>query len=144
MPVNPVPDGFHTLTPYLVIRGATALVEFLSEAFDAVEMHRTSTPDGVTAHAALQIGDSVVMIGEAGAQMKPMPSCIYMYVEDVDAVYEKALKAGGLSLMEPGDQFYGDRNAGVQDPAGNQWWIATHIEDVGDEELRRRSEERFG
>jgi uncharacterized glyoxalase superfamily protein PhnB len=75
--------------------------------------------------------------------MKPMPSCIYLYVQDTDAAYKKALQAGGLSLLEPADQFYGDRNAGVQDPAGNQWWIATHVEDVDDAEIERRTGERL-
>jgi len=142
MALDPIPEGFHTVTPYLVIRGVSDLIEYLQNAFDAVELHRTTLPDGTTPHAAVRIGNSVVMIGEAGARMKPVPACLYLYVDDTDSIYRKAIEAGGTSLMEPADQFYGDRNAGVRDPAGNQWWIATHVEDVEDDEIQRRAAER--
>jgi uncharacterized glyoxalase superfamily protein PhnB len=91
-------------------------------------------------HAEVTIGDSVIMMGEPMGEFKPMPCMIYVYVEDTDAVYKQALKAGATSVMEPADQFYGDRNAGVKDMAGNLWWIATHVEDVAPEELEKRAQ----
>lgn len=91
-------------------------------------------------HAEVQIGDSVAMISDTSAQSKPMPGMLYAYVPDVDATYKRALAAGATPIMEPADQFYGDRHGGVRDVAGNQWWIATHIEGVLPEELRRRAE----
>jgi uncharacterized glyoxalase superfamily protein PhnB len=99
-----------------------------------------SSPEGDVRHAEIQIGDSRVMLGEASDQWKPMPAMLYVYVEDTDAVYRRAIAAGGQSLREPTTEFYGDRSAGVQDPAGNLWWIATHVEDVSPEELTRRAE----
>jgi PhnB protein len=140
MAVKPIPDGFHSITPYMVVQGANKLIDFLKQAFGATEGHRTSQPDGTIMHAQLKIGDSPLMLGEAGPQWKPMPCSIYLYVKDTDATYKQAIAAGGKSLMAPADQFYGDRNAGVTDPSGNQWWIATHIEDVSDEEMKKRSE----
>lgn len=140
MAVKPIPDGFHTLTPYIVVRGVDVLIEFLKAAFDAKETIRTQLPGGSIMHAQVTIGDSVVMMGEAPPDFHPLPGSLYMYVEDTDAVYQRALQAGGVSVMERADQFYGDRNAGVKDPAGNFWWIATHIEDMSDEELQRRAE----
>ncbi len=97
-------------------------------------------PDGTVRHGEVRIGDSIVMVGEASAQHKPMPTTLYLYVTDTDATYRRAIQAGATSLTEPADQFYGDRNAGVEDPCGNQWWIATHVEDVAPEEMKRRSE----
>ena len=141
MAVKPIPEGFHSLTPYLVATGASKLIDFLKQAFDAKEVHRSAQPDGTIAHAQLIIGDSPIMLAEAGAQWKPMPCAIYFYVKDTDATYKQAIAAGGTSLMAPADQFYGDRNAGVVDPSGNQWWIATHVEDVSEAELKKRMEE---
>src|SRR5690606_6674014 len=91
-------------------------------------------------HAELKIGDSTVMIGDACDEYQPMPACMYLYVNDVDAVYKRALEAGATSHMEPANQFYGDRHGAVKDPAGNLWSIATHVEDVPPEELARRAE----
>jgi len=93
-------------------------------------------------HAEVMVGDSPIMLGEPMGQFQPMPASIYVYVPDTDACYQRAIKAGAASLMEPADQFYGDRNAGVRDPAGNVWWIGTHIEDVAPEEIARRAAER--
>lgn len=137
-----IPDGYHSVTPYLVVEGLPKLIDFLKAAFDGVETERVPGPDGKIAHAEVRIGDSVVMMGEAGEEWKPMPAMIYLYVSDADASYKRALDAGATSLMEPADQFYGDRNAGVKDPSGNLWWIATRIEDVSKEELQRRAEAR--
>jgi len=95
--------------------------------------------DGSIGHAEVRIGDSVIMLSDARDQWKPLQSAVYLYVPDTDVVYRRALEAGATSVMEPADQFYGDRNAGVQDPAGNFWWIGTHQEDVSREELERRA-----
>jgi uncharacterized glyoxalase superfamily protein PhnB len=140
MAVKPIPDGYHSVTPYLVVQGADSLLAFLKQAFDAQEVHHPMRrSDGAIAHAEVRVGDSVVMLGEAVATCPPMPTSLYLYVRDMDAVYQRALQAGATSLMDPTDQFWGDRNAGVQDPAGNRWWIATHQEDVSPEELAQRA-----
>jgi uncharacterized glyoxalase superfamily protein PhnB len=141
MPVEPVPTGYHTVTPYLVVADVAGLIDFMSRAFGAVETSRFTGPDGRIMHAEVKVGDSPVMLGESGGEWKPMPSVLHMYVPDVDAVYADAIAAGAASLREPNDQFYGDRMAGVEDAAGNQWWIATHVEDVSPEEMRRRANE---
>lgn len=141
MAVQPIPEGFHTLTPYLVVSGVAKLIDFLKKAFDAVEVHRTARPDGTVMHAELKIGSSILMMGEACGQWPAMPASLYMYVKNADAVYRQALAAGGVSIMEPANQFYGDRHGGVKDPSGNMWWIATHIEDVPPDELARRASE---
>lgn len=125
MAANSVPAGYHTVTPYLVSPGTARLIEFLKEAFGAQELQRNARPDGAIRHAEVKIGDSVVMLGEATEEWPPMPALLYVYVEDVDAIYRQALEAGGTSLREPADQPYGDRTGGVADPSGNQWWLAT-------------------
>jgi PhnB protein len=142
MTVKAIPDGYHAITPYLVAEGVPRLIDFLVKAFDAIEIHRLAGPDGAIGHAEYRIGDSALMLSEARGEWKPMPTSLYLYVSDTDATYRRAVEAGATSLMEPADQFYGDRNAGVKDPAGNLWWIATHIEDVSPEELARRSQAR--
>jgi PhnB protein len=130
----------NTVTPYLTVQGAAKLIDFLKQAFEAKEIHCMTRPDGVIGHAEVRIGDSVVMMSEACGEWKPMPAMLYLYVEDVDAVYQRALEKGATSLREPMDQFYGDRSGGVQDPCGNHWHIATHKEDIPPEELARRAE----
>ena len=143
MAVKPVPEGYHTATPYLIVPGVAKVIDFLKRTFNAEEIHeRMSRPDGTIMHAEVRIGDSPIMLGEPMGQFQPMPASIYLYVADTDACYQRALKAGAASLMEPADQFYGARNAGVRDPAGNVWWIGTHIEDVAPEEIARRASER--
>jgi uncharacterized glyoxalase superfamily protein PhnB len=114
----------------------------MEKAFDAKETFRMNTPDGSVSHAEVRIGDSVVMVGEAGAAWPARPSALNLYVPDVDATYRAAVAAGGTSQDEPADQFYGDRRATVVDPAGNQWFIATHVEDVPPDELERRAAAR--
>ncbi len=138
--IKPIPEGYHSVTPHLINENASRLIEFLKQAFDAQELNRLSGPDGRVIHAEIQIGDSMLMIGEATGGWKAMPASLALYVENADATYKRALDAGAVSLREPADQFYGDRSAGVQDLAGNHWWIATHIEDVPREELRLRGE----
>jgi PhnB protein len=138
MAAAPIPDGYHTLTPYLVVADGEGLLGFLRAAFGAEVLSRTLRPDGAIANAGVRIGDSMLMVAQAREPWKPMPAGFYLYVPDTDAVYRAALAAGGASLMEPSDQFYGDRNAGVQDAWGNNWWIATRIEDVDEAEVQRR------
>jgi uncharacterized glyoxalase superfamily protein PhnB len=143
MSVKPVPAGFHTVTPYLVVAGAAKLLDFLRSAFDAEELERHARPDGVVMHAQVRIGDSRIMIGDpTGATetwQKPLAAALYLYVPDCDKLFKSAIRAGATSLQEPADMFYGDRHGGVIDPWGNQWWIATHKEDVSPEELARRA-----
>lgn len=140
MSVNPIPKGYHTVTPCLIVEGVPRLIDFMKGAFDGVELSRHLGPEGRVMHAEVRIGDSVIMMGEAGGPFPPKPACLYLYLPDTDAAYRASLAAGGTSLQEPANQFYGDRTAGVQDPSGNQWWIATHVEDVSQEELARRAE----
>lgn len=142
MAIKPVPEGFHTVTPYLLVPDIARLIEFLKQAFDARVVHRTDMPDGSVMHAQVQIGDSMVMMGESRGEWKPMPCMLYLYVDDVDAWYHRGMKAGGTSVRELTNEFYGDRVGGVQDPCGNQWWLATHVEDVSPEEMARREAER--
>ena len=142
--VRPVPEGYHTVTPYLVVTGVAKLMDFLKQAFGAVEIERHSRPDGTIQHAQMKIGDSMLMMGDAQEPWKPAPATFYMYLEEVDATYQRAMEAGGVSLGEPKDQFYGDRIGAVQDPSGNQWWLATHTEDVTPEEIARRAKAAQG
>jgi len=139
MPVKPIPEGYHTVTPYLIVHDVDGLIEFVTRAFDAKGVHRVAHPDGRIMHAEVRIGDSRVMMGEPTAEWKPMPGVLHLYVDDTDAVYRRAVDAGAASLREPTDEFYGDRMAGVSDSFGNQWWIATHVEDVPPEEMERRT-----
>jgi PhnB protein len=125
-----VPEGLRTLTPYLHPRGTPALIEFLKKAFGAEEAERAQSPDGTIVHAKVRIGDSFVEMGEAHGPYQPMPCTLHLYVEDTDALYRRALQAGAPSIQEPRNEPYGDRVAGVQDPSGNLWYIATHIKDV--------------
>jgi len=139
VPVKPVPDGYHTVTPYLVVKGVADLLPFLEKAFGAEVKECLRRPDGSVMHAEARIGDSVVMMGEASERHPPRPGILYLYVPDTDALYRRAMAAGAVSIMEPADQFYGDRNAGVEDPCGNQWWIGTRVEDLTSEEVARRA-----
>ena len=140
--VQPVPHGYHTVTPYLVADHAEKVIAFLQRAFDArLDQQPTRRPDGSIMHAAIRIGDSMVMIANSCEQAKAMPAMIYLYLPDVDAAYRRALDAGATSIMEPSDQFYGDRSGGVTDASGNQWFMATHVEDVTPDEIERRAAE---
>ena len=138
MAVKPVPEGYHTVIPYLVVPEADKMVTFLKAAFGAKEHDITRGDDGSIWHADVQIGDSHVMLSQANDRFPAMPAAIYLYVPDTDATYKAALAAGATSTMEPADQFYGDRNAGVRDAQGNMWWIGTHVEDVAPDEMARR------
>jgi len=138
MAVKPIPDGYHSITPYLVVNGAAKVIDFVKQAFAAQEIMRMPGPNGTVGHAELRIGDSIVMTADATSQHPARPAHLLLYVPDVDETYRRALKAGGKSEREPTNQMYGDRSAGVSDPAGNEWWISTHIEDVTPEEMKRR------
>lgn len=140
MGVNPIPEGYRTVTPYLVVEGAATVLDFVKEAFGAEEKFRMDMPNGKIGHAETKIGDSIVMMGDAGEEHPAMPAMIHLYVDDCDATYERALAAGATSEREPTDQFYGDRSAGVRDSTGNLWWIATHVEDVPEDEMAKRME----
>lgn len=142
--VKAIPEGYHSLQPYLHVRGAAQAIEFYKQAFGAKEVMRMAQPDGKLGHAEVRIGDSVVMLADEAPEKgiySPMhlggsAVSLMFYVEDCDGVYRRALAAGGKSLREPTDQFYGDRTAGVEDPFGFQWWIGTHVKDVSMEAMQ--------
>ena len=139
MPVKPIPDGYHSVTPMLIADRASGLIEFMKQAFGAQERMLMPGPEaGSVAHAELLIGGSALMVSDSTEQYPPNQNGVHLYVEDVDAVYQKALGAGAKPIMAPMDQFYGDRSATVRDSFGNVWSIATHIEDVSEEEMMRR------
>jgi uncharacterized glyoxalase superfamily protein PhnB len=138
MAVKAVPEGYHTVTPYLTVPDAAKQIEFLQNAFGATKIYAHSDAEGAIRHAEVKIGDSMLMLGQARDQWKPRPCNFYLYVDNVDNWYKRALQAGAKSLDEPKDQVYGDRSAGVEDMHGNYWWIATHVEDVSPEEMERR------
>ena len=119
------PAGFHTLTPYLVVEGADRLLKFLKDAFGAEELSTHRKEDQSIMHCEMRIGDSIVEMGQAGDKWTPMPASLHLYVPDTDATYHKAIAAGAESLTEPEDAPYGDRTAGVKDPSGNHWFLAT-------------------
>ena len=140
--VKPVPKGYHTVTPYLVVDDAEKIIRFMKEAFGAqATFEPMMRPDGKIMHAEFKIGDSIMMIADSSERAQATSSMLYLYVPNVDAVYQKALKAGATSLMEPANQFYGDRSGGVTDSAGNRWHIGTHVEDVSPAELKKRAVE---
>lgn len=142
--VRPIPEGYHTVTPYLIVEDAETFIDFLKEAFNAQVESIMKSDDGMIRHSAIQIEDSHVMVTSSTEEYQSTPCMLHLYVRDVDAIYKQALQAGGESLREPTDEFYGDRSAGVSDKWGNRWWIATHIEEVSEEELKRREKETGG
>lgn len=142
--VKPIPDGYHSVQPYLILKNAAAAIDFYTKAFGAKERMRMEK-DGRIGHAELEIGDSVLMMADEHPEIDARspehyggsPVSLMIYVKDCDAVYKKALAAGATSDREPADQFYGDRMAGVKDPFGYRWHIATHIKDVSVEEMKQ-------
>ena len=136
--VKAIPEGYQAVIPYLVVDHAEQVIEFIKQAFGAQELCRMMNPGGKVGHTELRIRDSVVMLGGASEQWKAMPTMLYLYVENVDDVYARAVAAGGTSMKAPEDQFYGDRTAAVVDMSGNQWWMATHKEEISPEEMDRR------
>jgi PhnB protein len=145
--VKPVPEGYHTATPYLIVDGGPAALEFYKKAFGATELFRMPTPDGKLAHAEFKIGDSPFMMADEHPEMgyrgpKALggsPVSIVLYVEDVDGLAKQAVAAGAKELRPIQDQFYGDRTGTFQDPFGHVWTICTHVEDVSPEEMERRA-----
>ena len=149
MAVKPIPEGYHSLTPYLVIKGASEAIEYYKRVFGATERMRMDAPGGTIGHAELQIGDSVLMLADEVSEMghrspKTLggsPASLVLYVEKVDEVWKRALDAGAKQIRPLENQFYGDRMGTLEDPFGHVWSVATHIEDVSPEEMARRSEE---
>ncbi|MFP4553653.1 MAG: VOC family protein [Actinomycetota bacterium] len=139
---NP-PEGYHTLTPQTIVEDAHATIDFLVDVFGA-DVKEIYEDDGFVHHAELFIGDSIVMVASASEDFPAFPFIMNVYVEDVDTTFASAVEHGATPLREPTDQFYGDRTGGVLDSQGNQWWISTHIEDVSEEEIRRRMAEMSG
>jgi len=123
----PVPDGYHTVTPYLIVPDVTRQLDFLVQAFNATITTRNTLADGSVNHAEVQIGDSRVMMGQAQTEWPAMSCMLYLYVDDTDAAFAAALGAGATPVREPRDEPYGDRSGGVKDAAGNQWWVATRL-----------------
>lgn len=141
MAAKPIPEGHHTVTPYLTVRSASNVIDFLKRGFGAEMTYEPlKRPDGSIMHAEVKIGDSRVMIADESEWAKATPSSLYLYVPNVDSVYQQAVKAGGQTIMEPTDMFYGDRCGGVKDSSGNSWMIATHKEDVAPNEMAKRAE----
>ncbi|TVP45787.1 MAG: VOC family protein [Gemmatimonadales bacterium] len=138
---SPVPEGYPTVIPYLVVPDGEGLIEFLEKAFGATLNSRTDTPSGRVMHAEISLGGSRIMLGESNEEWPPTRAMIHLYLPDVDGVYRRALEAGATSLREPETMFYGDRSGGVEDASGTQWWIATRVEEVSAEEMERRQRE---
>ena len=138
MAIKPIPDGYQRVIPYLVVERVAPLIAFLRSVFDGELVGRMEAPDGRVMHAEVRVGDSIVMMAESREGYPPRAGSLYVYVEDVDEAYRRAIHAGASSLMEPADQFYGDRNAGVADAEGTQWWIGARIEELDAVELQRR------
>jgi uncharacterized glyoxalase superfamily protein PhnB len=135
--IRPIPEGYHTVTPWIVVKGAAELIDYLKTAFDAEEMARETNPDGSIGHAEIKIGDSVIMLFDAKENWPATPGFFRLYVEDGDKVYHRALEAGGKAVTEMTDLAFGDRVGRVSDPAGNIWWIQTRMEDLEPDELAR-------
>ena len=144
--VKPVPDGYHTATPYLIVRGASKALEFYRDAFGAEEIFRMEDESGKIGHAEMKIGNSMIMLGDESetaphkspATLGGSPVSIVLYVEDCDALFNRAVQAGAKVERPLANQFYGDRTGGVKDPFGYSWYISTHVEDVSPEEMERR------
>ena len=147
MAVQPVPDGYHTVSPYLAVEDAAAAIDYYKKAFGATERVRMEAPDGKIGHAELEIGDSIVMLADPFPQASTKPphelggtsAGVFLYVEDVDAVVKRAVDAGASVTMEVADQFWGDRFGTVTDPFGHVWSVATHVEDVPPAEMAERA-----
>ena len=150
--IKPMPDGYHTLTPYIVVDGAADAIAFYQKAFGAEEIYRMPAPGGKVMHAEIQIGDSRLMLSDAipemgGRSPKTLggsPASILVYVPDVDAAFARAVEAGATAEMPVANMFWGDRYGKVKDPFGHVWQLATHVEDVSPEEMGRRAAAMMG
>jgi len=149
--VKAIPAGYRTVTPYLTIKNGAKALEFYKNAFGATEIYRLMMPDGRLGHAEIRLGDSMIMLGDefpeyggkAPETLGGSPVSIYLYVEDVDAFFKRALAAGAKERKPVMDQFYGDRSGQLEDPFGHLWWVATHKEDVTPEEIQKRAQAMF-
>ena len=147
--VQPIPKGFHTVTPYLVVNDAARAIDFYKRAFGAQEHARMDAPGGKIGHAELKIGDSMIMLSDEMPQngtrsprsLGGSPVGIFLYVQDVDAVFKQAVSAGAMAEAQPADMFWGDRYGKLADPFGHQWSLATHKEDVSPKEMEKRTKE---
>jgi PhnB protein len=151
MAVKPIPDGYHTATPYIVVRHAAEAIEFYKRAFDATELMRLVAPGGEVCHAEIKIGNSPIMLSDETPEacfrspqsLGGAATSLMLYVEDVDTQFRQATKAGAKTLKPVQDQFYGDRSGTLEDPFGHVWTLATHKEDIAPEEIARRAEALF-
>lgn len=149
--VKPIPDGYHSATPYLIVKGAAEAIDFYERAFGATELLRMADRQGAIAHAEIKIGDSVIMLADENPNVGYVGPrslggstvSILLYVADVDDMFERALKVGARAQRPVANQFYGDRSGTLEDPFGHFWTISTHVEDVPPEELKRRVEAAF-
>lgn len=148
MAVPPIPEGMNSVTPYLCVKGAATAIDFYCNAFGATELFRMPGSGGLIMHAEIQLGDTRISIGDDNQEGSPLhapqgssPVGLLFYTESVDEVFAKAVKLGATSITEPADQFYGDRTGTLKDPFGMVWFVATHIEDVSEEELTQRASE---
>jgi len=152
MPVKPIPEGYHSVTPYLIVGGAADAIEFYKQAFGAVELFRMPAPDGKIGHAEIKVGDSPIMLADEHPDMGykgpqsigGSPVSLMIYVEDVDTIFKQAVDAGAIVKEALQDKFYGDRMGTVIDPFGHRWHLATHKEDVSPEEMERRAKAAHG
>jgi PhnB protein len=148
---KPIPDGYHSATPYLIVKGAAEAIDFYKRAFGATESLRMADPKGGIAHAEIKIGDSVIMLADEHPNMGyrgprslgGSAVSIMLYVTDVDGTFDRAVKAGAKTQRPVANQFYGDRSGTLEDPFGHIWTISTHVEDVAPEEMKRRAEAAF-
>jgi PhnB protein len=148
MATKPIPDGYRTATPYLIVKGAADAIEFYKKAFGATELLRMADPHGRVGHAEIKIGDSVIMLADEHPSMGyrgprslgGSSVSILLYLPDVDEVFARAVKAGAKAQRAVANQFYGDRSGTLEDPFGHVWTVATHVEDVAPEEMKRRAE----
>jgi PhnB protein len=148
MAVKPIPEGYHSVTPYLIVKGAARAIDFYKKAFGATEIMRFPGPNNTIAHAEIKIGDSPIMLADEGQGNYRSPEAyggtpisLMVYVKDVDGVFKQAVAAGAKSTREVADQFYGDRVGTLVDPFGHTWTLGTHVEDVSVEEMQRRMSE---
>lgn len=145
--VKPIPDGYPRVTPYLIVDGASAAIDFYTSVLGATERMRMSAPEGKVGHAELEIGNSVIMLADESPEMDARspravggtPVSLHVYVEDADAAFERALEAGAKTLQPVEDKFYGDRSGSFEDPFGHRWHVATHVEDVPPDEMEKRA-----
>jgi PhnB protein len=152
MTVKPVPDGYHTVTPYLMLKDAAAAIEFYKRAFGATEVVRMADANGRIGHAEIRIGDSMVMLADEDHEtdhrgpraLGGTPVSLVLYVEDVDAVFDRAIRAGGMTRRAVADQFYGDRTGMLEDPFGHVWTVGTHTEDLSPEQMKERMQAAHG